>query len=317
METLKKDVSLKRKKRTIIKNTLIFLIIVFLVTTGISIYVGLKLTSPKREKIKYNPKHYGLNYEDVSFKSKNQDVLLKGWWMPSQLKNKEIKSEKTIIFSHGYGNNRGLYKISVLNLAKKLCESGYNVLVFDFRASGESEGKFVTIGGLEKYDLLGAIDFVKNKKKSKIINLMGWSMGATTSILAGTESKDVKCIVADSPFGNLKEYLESNLSYWSKLPNTYFTKTILYILPKIRGFNIDKVNAIKAASSINNKKIFLIHSKDDDAIPYENTEKIYNSINNKSDVKVWITNNAKHIKSYSLYKDEYEKRVVEFFMNTK
>ena len=315
MKILKKDVIGRITKRTIIKNTLIFLIIVFLVATSISVYVGLKLTSPKREEIKNNPKNYGMNYENVSFKSKNEDVLLKGWWIPAQKQNKQIDSKKTIIFSHGYGNSRELHKISVLNLAKRLCENGYNVLLFDFRASGQSEGKVVTIGGLEKYDLLGAVDFVKNKKQSKEINLIGWSMGATTSILAGTESSDVKAIVADSPFGNLKDYLQDNLSYWSKLPNFYFTKTILYLLPKIRGFSIEDVNAIKAASNMSNKKLFLIHSKDDEAIPYENTEKIYNSLKNKSDAEIWITNNAKHIKTYSLYKDQYEKRIIEFFQS--
>ncbi|KEI13922.1 hypothetical protein Z959_10295 [Clostridium novyi B str. ATCC 27606] len=312
MEIIKTKYYKKLYKKGLIKIIISFFIIIFIISIGISIYVGINLTSPERESLKNNPKDLGLIYEDVSFKSKLDGVTLKGWWIPAQ-NNKCIKNTgKTIIFSHGYGNNRGLYKISVMDFAKKLANEGYNILTFDFRACGESEGKYVTIGGMEKYDLLGAINFVKNEKHSKNINLVGWSMGAVTSILAASESKDVQAVIADSPFGNLKDYLEENLSYWSHLPNFFFTKTILYTLPKIRHFDIDEVNAIKAVEKLNNKKIFLIHSKDDEAIPCSNSEKIYNAIKDKKNAIIWYTSKAKHIKSYSLYKKEYEKKVINF-----
>ncbi|KGM94380.1 hypothetical protein Z956_07630 [Clostridium botulinum D str. CCUG 7971] len=312
MEIIKTKCCKRLYKKGLIKIIIFFFIIIFIIFIGISVYVGINLTSPKREVLKNTPKDLGLIYEDISFKSKLDGVTLKGWWISAQ-SNENIKStRKTIIFSHGYGNNRGLYKISVINLAKKLASEGYNVLTFDFRACGESEGKYVTIGGMEKYDLLGAINFAKNEKYSETIDLMGWSMGAVTSILVASESNDVQAVIADSPFGNLEDYLEENLSYWSHLPNFFFTKTILYTLPKIRKFNIDEVDAIKAVQKLNNKKIFLIHSKDDDAIPCSNSEKIYNAIQDKKNAKIWYTSKAKHIKSYSLYKDEYEKMVIDF-----
>ena len=69
--------------------------------------------------------------------------------------------------------------------------------MFDLRSHGTSEGTLTTIGQLEKNDVLGAIEYVKNEHKSNQIALIGWSMGAVASILAAAESSEIK--VAEAP----------------------------------------------------------------------------------------------------------------------
>lgn len=56
----------------------------------------------------------------------------------------------------------------------------------------------------------------------------------------------------------------------------------------------------------------LIHSKADTAIPYENSIQIYNNVQNKANVELWLTDKADHIQSYLLYKTEYEDKVIKF-----
>lgn len=300
------------RRRNIIKSFIGLMFIIMISVILVSLYVGLKLTVPKRDVLRDTPKNYGLIYEDISFKSKKDNVVLNGWWIPAQ-SDKILKvSDKTVIFSHGYGDNRALYDISVMNLAKRLNLEGYNVLAFDFRAEGESQGKFVSVGEFEKYDLLAAIDFAKNNKSSKKINLIGWSMGATTSLLAAADSNDVQAVVADSPFAKLKDYLSENLPYWSGLPDKPFTNVILSFLPIMRGVNLENVDAIKAVRKFENKPLLLIHSKDDKAIPYSNTERIYEASDKKFSQK-WITEKADHIRSYLIEKENYEDRIVNFF----
>lgn len=300
------------RRRNAIKLFIGLMFIIMISVILVSLYVGLKLTVPKRDVLRDTPKNYGLIYEDISFKSKKDNVVLNGWWIPAQ-SDKILKvSDKTVIFSHGYGDNRALYDISVMNLAKRLNLEGYNVLAFDFRAEGESQGKFVSVGEFEKYDLLAAIDFAKNNKSSKKINLIGWSMGATTSLLAAADSNDVQAVVADSPFAKLKDYLSENLPYWSGLPDKPFTNVILSFLPIMRGVNLENVDATKAVSKFENKPLLLIHSKDDKAIPYSNTERIYEASDKKFTQK-WITEKADHIRSYLIEKENYEDRIVNFF----
>lgn len=307
---VKKAPILSAKKIIICFLGLIFLS--FGTTIGIAIYVGWSLTHPVHNKIVETPVKYELKYENISFNSKLDAVDLKGWWIPAQKNNILTNSNKTVIFAHGYKDTRDLSKIHALALAKRIAQEGYNVMLFDFRNSGESGGKVTSVGLFETYDMLSAIEYAKVDKKSEKISLLGWSMGAAVSIMAGTESPYVNAIIADSSFSDLDTYLETNLPVWSNLPSFPFTAEIMSLFPVIERMDPKKVSPYKAVNNIGNKKLFLIHSKDDKAIPYENSVQIYNSVGNKSNVQLWLTDKADHIRSYLLYKNEYENRVISF-----
>ena len=284
----------------------------FGVTIAISLYVGWSLTHPKRNKIIETPIKYNLKFENISFNSNLDGVDLKGWWIPAQIKGISFDSKKTVIFGHGYRDTRDLSAIHDLALAKRLTEEGYNVLMFDFRNSGQSGGTVTSVGLFETYDMLSAVQYAKVNKKSNNISLIGWSMGAAVSIMAGTQSPYVDKIVADSSFDDLETYLKVNLPVWSNLPNFPFTTEIMDTLPVVEGLEPKKVSPLNAVKNLGNRKLFLIHSKDDKSIPYENSVEIYNSVQNKANVTLWLTTKADHIRSYLLYKNEYEERVVNF-----
>lgn len=307
---VKKAPILSAKKIIICFLGLVFLS--FVTTVGISIYVGWSLTHPAHNKIVETPVKYDLKYEDISFNSKLDAVDLKGWWIPAQKNSILANSNKTVIFAHGYKDTRDLSKIHALALAKSIAQEGYNVMLFDFRNSGESGGKVTSVGLFETYDMVSAIEYAKVNKKSEKISLLGWSMGAAVSIMAGAESPYVDTIIADSSFSDLNTYLQTNLPVWSNLPGFPFTVEIMALFPIIERMDPKKVSPYKVVNSIGNKKLFLIHSKDDKSIPYENSLQIYNSIGDKSNVQLWLTDKADHIRSYLLYKNEYENRVITF-----
>ena len=102
---------------------------------------------------KTNPEAAGLAFEDVRFASSAGYLWLRGWFLPSG------RSARTVIIAHGYNNHR-LGEVPSLSLAAALVEQGYNVLAFDFRASGHSDGNLVSLGQYERYDLLGALDYL-------------------------------------------------------------------------------------------------------------------------------------------------------------
>jgi len=53
-----------------------------------------------------------------------------------------------------------------------------------------------------------------------------------------------------------------------------------------------------------------IHSKDDRSIPYEESMKLYDT--HPDIFQLWLTEKADHVKSFSLYREEYTKRVLAF-----
>lgn len=303
---------LERKIRTRkrIAISLISLLLVAIVAcVGISVYVGWNLTHKERKPIAETPKDYGLAYKDAVFTSKADGVQLKGWVIePAK------QAKMTVIFSHGYGGNRTEPNVPFLPIAQTLVNEGYRVIMFDFRASGESEGDMTTIGAKEQYDLLGVIDYAK-QHYSEPIALYGISMGAATSILAAGKDKEVKGVIADSPFSDLEDYLRAYMPVWTHLPNVPFTYLIITLIPMLTDLNPAEASPIKAVDQVAPRPILFIHSKGDPSIPYQESVKMYNQ---HPDVfELWLTDKAKHVKSFDMYKDQYINKVLQFLQKVR
>ncbi|MFD1738180.1 alpha/beta hydrolase [Bacillus salitolerans] len=263
--------------------------------------------SPIKLGILQLPSDYELAYEDVSFENIYDGVELKGWWIPSS--RYDYLYHKAVIFSHSYGDNRERMPIETLKLAKRLSSQGYHVFMYDFRASGESGGRFTTIGRKEKTDLLSAIHYVKEDKGIHEIALIGWSMGAATSIIVGSESDDVKAVIADSPFADLESYTSEAFAYWTGLPNSVGKYMIRVADNIFIDMNLSEVKPYIAAQRYENKGLMLIHSTKDGAISYKQSELIFS---HAPSAELWITKKGGHIRNYKHQKEIYEDRIIEF-----
>ncbi|TVY01921.1 alpha/beta fold hydrolase [Paenibacillus cremeus] len=294
--------------------TLVGLIVFLIVSSiGISTYVGWKLTHTTPTALDDSPARLGMTFEPIQFQSREDHLNLKGWYLPGKSLSSEDGTPVTrpnIIMAHGYDNNRLQKKTEALNLAKELVDRGYNVLMFDFRHSGESEGTLTSVGYFEKYDLLGAIDWMKAKHPGKI-GLLGFSMGASTSLMAAADEPSVAGVVADSPFNHLGHYLQENLPVWSHLPNFPFTPLIMTILPRMTGIDPNGVDALSAVDRIYPRPILFIHSSEDPSIPYQNSESMWEKHKDKFDF--WMPNGEGHAKNYPNHKQEYVEKVTSFF----
>ncbi|MFY7868493.1 MAG: alpha/beta hydrolase, partial [Exiguobacterium sp.] len=113
---------------------------------------------------------------------------------------------------------------------------------------------------------------------------------------------------ADSPFSDLRNYLETNLPVWSDLPNVPFTPVIMTVTPWFTGLDADVVSPIQDIKSID-APILLIHSKGDDAIPVSESEKLAEA---QERVELWVTENEGHVGSYQSFQNEYRQQIFEF-----
>ncbi|MFC7394779.1 alpha/beta hydrolase [Scopulibacillus cellulosilyticus] len=303
----------KKRRRWIIVTITIIMIIVIAIM-GISYYVTNALIHPARHPVATNPGAVGLPYQNISFNSREGHLKLNGWVIKA--KN---PTHKWIILSHGYTENRLIWPDvdsgkPGLKFMKFLNQAGFNVVTFDFRNSGSSEGKTTTVGYYEKQDLLGAIDKVKNLDHHAEIGLIGWSQGAATSLMAAPKDPSVKLVVADSPFTNLKKYLETNLPHWSHLPSFPFTPIILdFWAPILSGLDPNAVSPINAVKHFNGP-ILLIHSTADEAIPISNSRSIYNKYKTSKSIDLKTFDQASHTESFLLFPDRYEKTLLNFFI---
>jgi uncharacterized protein len=297
------------------KFILVALSLIFVSAVVLALYsarVGWSLTHPDRKEVSAFTSNTIPEYTNISFSDINKSLTLYGWYFRSVVNSSQ--SDKTVILAHGYGQNRLQFDVNKsINMVKSFIAHGYNVLMFDFRNSGASEGNLTSIGIYEKDDLLGAVKYAKSQN-SKHIVLMGFSMGASTSILAAAASTDIDAVIADSPFSDLTEYLNRNLTQWSKLPAFPFNKAILFSAKLLTGLDPEKMSPIAVIGKIAPRPILLIHSKNDTKIPVSDSEELYRSILKVpgSKAALWETQDAGHAESYDKQPKEYMDRVFKF-----
>ncbi len=264
-----------------------------------------RLMHPARKPVIETPESEQLDYAAISFRSRDLAVELKGWFLPAAATPK-----MTIIFAHGYRGNRLQKNVSVLRLAKDLVNRGYNVILFDFRNCGDSGGNLTTVGIDEQQDILGAIDWCKKHHKEPI-GLIGYSMGAATSLVAAAQSAEVSGVVADSPFSDLSRYLLDNLSVWSKLPKYPFSPLMVLAIRFMMRKNPQLVKPIISLRRIYPRPVLFIHGDQDDTIPCSDSEMM--SQRHSDAFSFWKVTGARHTDSYRLYPKEYTDRVINFF----
>ncbi len=269
----------------------ILLIIVFIIL--FSFLTFLMSIKPGKWPVYFTPESFNLKYEDVTFEA-SDGLKLKGWFIPSN------KSNTTIIVMHGYPTN----KADVLPFSMFLLKK-FNVFLFDFRSFGESQGSYTTAGYKEVNDLDGAVNYLKSRKDVKNIGALGFSLGASVAIMS--KNNDIKAIVSDSAYSNLNNMIEVMYRnfYFLKYPFVYLTSLYGKIFFKVDIKDISPADAIKDI----NKPVLIIHGKKDRQIPVNEAYILHNA-NKKTEL--WIVD-VDHGEIYALNKEEYEKRVLEFF----
>lgn len=304
------------KRRIILKVAFAFFLLLVLsigIILSLSIYVGWTLTHPARLPLHETPAKYGMKFEDISFKTED-NLLLNGWFIPSEA-NGYPSNGKTIIFVHSYAGNRLEEGFDILKLAKTLQRLGYDAFMFDLRASGESEGQMVSIGHFEKLDVNAAVQTIKNIVPESKIIVMGFSMGASTAILAAGENKDINAVVADSPFANLEPFLSENLSHWSGLPDFLFTPFIMGVFPHLTGIKPSLINPSEEIQKFSNhQSVYLIHGLADNSISYLNSKQLNQKVPHQKH-ELWLVPGADHVTSNKVEPKEYRRRLIQFLKN--
>ena len=281
---------------------LVLILIVAIATLVYSSFIGWNLTHPSKKALTIPAFASGNSpvYQSISFLDKSKSITISGWYF------KANSSAKAIILSHGYGMNRQQFSQKMIT---SLISKGFNVLTFDFRNSGESGGNLTSVGYYEKDDLLGAIQYVKSQNIKHIV-LLGFSMGASTSLIAAAQSPDVDGVIADSPFANLDDYLNTQLPVWSHAPEFPFNQIILTSMKLLTGIDASKVSPKDSIVKIAPRPILLIHSIDDKTISIENSRALKEIAG--SSAELWETSGVDHVGSYDAFPTEYMSRLYTF-----
>lgn len=297
---------------TILEAIIIGIVIVIIVITGFFVYMArvaaYKLLRPPRKVLNWKPSDLGFDYEDVGIETVDK-LKLRGWIVPQG-------SDKTVLVLHGYTSSK--YDEDYIKpIIEILARNGFNVVAFDFRAHGESDGEITTLGEKETEDMIRIIDWLeKNKPElAKSIGVIGYSMGGAVSIMLAARDKRVKAIVVDSPYMDIV----ASGQRWIMRIKGFVRNILLLIYPLIIRFakseadiDLNKLNVYNYATKID-QPILIIGGEKDDLVTLGEIKKFYDMLRSHNDkVELWIVS-SKHVEAIKDQPKEYEEKVVGFF----
>jgi dipeptidyl aminopeptidase/acylaminoacyl peptidase len=241
----------------------------------------------------------------VSFLSED-GITLKGWFIKPAHPH---KSSPAIIICHGVGAN----KSDFTELAVALSRRGYFVLLFDFRAHGESSGSRTSLGYHEQKDIVSALGFLKSRPEinTKRIGIYGFSMGGSTAILSAAKTGAFSAIVVDSAFTSLRDQARDAITGFYHLPAFPFLHLSILGYELYFQTRVDNISPVSVISKISPASILIIAGEGDKLIPAENGRKLYAAA--REPKELWLIPGADHGATLAAAGSEYEKRVGKFF----
>jgi len=266
---------------------------------------GIILHPPAMSPMWIFPEQFGLRYEKISFMTRD-GLELRGWFIPSTTGDK-----RTVLMCHGWGDNKG----ELLKQTYFLNESGgFNLLYFDFRSHGESEGEITTIGGLETIDFDAAVEWLRKAKPelAATIGVFGLSMGAAVTVASLPKHPDLRCAVVESPFSDYQTVIKR--WGWNNMKVPYYpliALTLLLLRSRVKDPEIDRFNPVEAAPKISPRPLFVIGGEYDRLMTPEDVKKVFDAA--REPKQLWMVPGAWHAKCREAAGMEYDTRVIGFF----
>lgn len=167
--------------------------------------------------------------------------------------------QEVVILAHGFYNNKDAY------LFKSMAENfsrEWDVISFDFRGHGESEGLF-SWTSCECLDLRAAVDYAKTQGYSRI-GVIGFSLGAAVTLIEAGQNRDIHSVIAVSAPYN---FWKINYRFWEK---EMLSDLQLNLGPKGKGKGVrpgnpfmTKIRPIDVVHKISPTPVFFIHGRRD------------------------------------------------------
>lgn len=281
---------------------------------GLSSICAIDIACKRPFKKKDKPLKKYLNEEDTNWLNQQhfEDLEIQsddGLTLRAKLlKADNENSDKVLIAIHGYHS----YNLREYAYYLKFYHGlGFHILLPNNRAHGDSEGKYIGFGWLDRLDCIQWIYKMKDYfHKDLQIVLHGISMGSATVLMASGEElpSDVKCIISDCGFTSVYDEIKHEVRN-HHLTSHIILPTATLLSKKRVGYNFKEASTINQVKKSKTPTLF-IHGDQDDFVPTYMVYDLYNACAAQKDLL--IVEGAKHAESYLVNKDLCESTIIEF-----
>lgn len=226
-------------------------------------------------------------------------------YVPSLAPNDPV-FRRLVIVAHGFRHTH-YGGIKYASLFRSL---GYDALLFDQRRHGETAGSTTTLGFCEKDDVAAIAKYCLERFGENLqLGLVGESMGAATVLLASPLVENLKFVVADCPFGELKTLAAHQIHTLHKLPLRPFVGLSSLFFKLLTGAFYQDVSPLDAVKRLEAPVLF-VHGTADRTIPYQESVKLHEAAH--SPKRLVLFEDTRHAESFRKNRPAYASMIESF-----
>ena len=223
---------------------------------------------------------------------------IRGWFAPGR------PGSGAVVLLHGIGASAA----DMLARARFLRSAGYSVLAIDFRGHGASGGARPTYGGLESWDALAAVQFLRAALPSERIGVIGISMGGAAALL-GPAPLPVQVLVLESVYPTIRDGIRNRLRAWLGPIGSALTPLAMrWLFPRdgVAAQDLRPVDRVHEQTA----PVFVIAGSIDGYTPLAESRELFERAPEPK--AFWSVEGAGHVDLYAFAGAEYERRVGDF-----
>lgn len=282
-----------QKRRRILRWMLIAFCVLLSVSLIAAWVVGGKLIAPANRPV-LAPSD--LPFAEFTIESDSGSTIA-GWSLSKE------RGDPVVILLHPIRSNR----TAMLERARLFHESGFSIIMIDLQAHGESPGENITLGYLEKHDVVESVGYAKEKFPESKIGVVGCSLGGASALLGSPLGVDA--MVLESVYPTVSEAVYDRIDMRIGPLKHLAAPLLLAQLPMRLGISIDDLRPIDFMSQV--ECPVLICAGDQDLhTPMEESQMIFDAANEPKQMLTF--SGASHEDLLAYDSDLYRDKVVEF-----
>jgi pimeloyl-ACP methyl ester carboxylesterase len=289
---------------------------------GAAVLMAWSLTHPPRMNDgkamwvlrRLSPADLGLGFEELSFAVRDEKggrLKIAAWWIPHP------KAEgRCAVLVHGYADA----KVGAIAWAPAWHALGFNLLVPDMRAHGESGGDVCTAGFFERQDLSQVIDEIRaaRPERTRTLVLAGLSMGAAVAAATAAVRDDVAAVVLDSAYAEFRSAAVRHMT-WVGLPGRWLQSMAIRLAGWMTGCDIDSMNPVDLISSIK-CPVMIIEAGNDWSLSKEDRTALKDAVERhragRGPAELWTVEGTGHLMALVADANVYREKVGLFLSET-
>jgi len=223
------------------------------------------------------------SYETANFQA-TDGTRLAGWWIPSDPPPHNIQKidpdwgRRTVLICPGLADTKSTQVL----LASQFIPYGYNVLIFDFRAHGDSAGQLTSFGDRERRDVLGAVQWIRanHPEQSQRLFGIGLNTGAAALIGAAADSSPqgqaLEAIAVDGIFRQFDRWADHAAGRYFPPPLSWLLQIFGSPIASAQvGTDLVHFSPAKLNEAIWPRPVLVIQAARDPVVPFEQGRRFF------------------------------------------